>query len=167
MNKPAIYSEKAHKVTREYARWLYANAKNNGERVEALTLLQFNCTQYNPTLKGSLGGDVYGPTCGHMQVKYFNGRITIPGGATGNILADLRKALDEDASPKWIIWSDLDTYAVFTKDELYNLIATKGLTHRLIESKPNQKGEETLRLKMGTGKYHFWMDKLEKRTIKV
>lgn len=155
------------KVSVSWAREEYPKAKNNGERAELLTLMQFYCTQYNPTLKGSLGGDVYGPTCGHMQVKYFNGRITIPAGATGDIPADLRRALDEDASPTWIIWPDLDTYAVFTKDELYSLLTNKLLMHELIEETEDRKGVTTLRLKMGPGKTKYFMNKLQKRTASV
>lgn len=162
-----MYSKKMRKVSVSWARAEYPKAKNNGERAELLTLMQFYCTQYNPTLKGSLGGDVYGPTCGHMQVKYFNGRIAIPAGATGDIPADLRRALDEDASPTWVIWSDLDTYAVFTKDELYSLLTNKLLMEELIEETKDQKGVTTLRLKMGPGKTKYFMNKLQKRTASV
>lgn len=162
-----MLTKKMRKVSVSWAREEYPKAKNNGERAELLTLMQFYCTQYNPTLKGSLGGDVYGPTCGHMQVKYFNGRITIPAGATGDIAADLKRALDEDASPTWVIWPDLNTYAVFTKAELYTLLTNKLMMHELIEETEDRKGEMTLRLKMGAGKTKYFMNKLKKRTASV
>lgn len=157
-----MLTKKRKKVSAEWAYSQIPHAKNRGELAELYTIINFYCTEYNPTLKGSLGGDVYGPTCGHMQVKMYDGAMTIPDGYTGDKKADLRKVFNDDASPRWIVWADKDhrEYAVFDKEELFRLL-TGNLMEDLLKY-DERNGEKKLRLKMGEYKKKYFMNKLEK-----
>lgn len=119
-----MFTEKMHKVTAEYAKDYYAKANNNGWRAEALALRILHCTAHNPYLSAELGGDVYSPKYGDVQVKYANGRI--PGTVDPNNLEEsLRKAFEADASPTWMIFFTLDEYVIIDKWELFKIMTNK------------------------------------------
>lgn len=157
-----MYTERMKKVCADYIRnVLIPGAKNRGELAEAYTLLLFHCTAYNPYMSASEGGDMYGPVCGHLQVKCLDGRITIPGGATGNDLADFERAMEQDASPTWVIWHDksgdpLKHYSVVSKEEL--LQAVRMDAERCIKVDKDQTGKDSIRLKLGMQKRKYFKD---------
>lgn len=150
------------KITVNEARELFAKAKNNGERVEALTILELYCTQYNPYLAGDKGGDVYAPSLGNVQVKYYDGCIRVPNGTTGNKVNDLRTALENDASDTWMIWFNLKEYVLLNKWELFDTIANKLNTEELIRYN-TRSGETTLRLECGPAKRKYFYGKVRQR----
>ncbi len=154
------------KITVNEARELFSKAKNNGERVEALTILELYCTQYNPYLAGDLGGDVYAPSLGNVQVKFATGCIRVPNGTTGDKVADLRTALENDASDIWCIWFNLNEYMVINKWDFFNTIANKLNTEELIRYN-TRSGAETLRLECGTGKRKYFFGKVRQRVRAV
>ena len=151
-------------VNEAYALDLLASATNNGTRVEALTMLELGATQYAPYLDGSLGGDMITPQYGHVQVKYMNGEIKVPEGATGELFNDFAKALNADYSDTWVIWFSLKEYMVISKAELLKVVGNPNLTEQLIGYNTNRKKEKVVRLEMGTNKRKFFFGKVIKRT---
>lgn len=150
------------KITVLEARNLLANAHNNGERMEALTLLELYCDQYNPYLAGDKGGDVHAPKYGNIQVKAFDGCITVPNGTTGNIIEDLRTAFSKDASSLWIVWFNDNEYVLLDKWKLFDIISNPMNTTDLIRYN-TRSDKETLRLRIGTGKRKFFYGLVTKR----
>lgn len=150
------------KITVEEARQLLANAKNNGERMEALAILELYCTQYNPYLSADKGGDVYAPKYGNIQVKAFDGSITVPGGTTGNKVKDLETAFAHDASDMWMIWFTDSQYILMNKWDLLKKIANPLITEEVIRYN-KRNGVEVLRLEMGSQKRKYFFNDLIKR----
>ena len=158
-----MYTNTMKKVSAEWAYEELKRATNNGQRAELYTIINYYITHYNPTLGGHLGGDVYGPVCGHMQVKYFNGIIpNPPEGLTGHKKTDVINALRHDASPNWVIWIDekFTTYMEIPKTDLEKIL-TGNLMEELVYY--NDRGENrTLRLKTGWQKRKYFMKYLKK-----
>jgi len=153
------------KITVLEARNLLANAKNNGERMEALTILELHCTQYNPYLSASKGGDVYAPKYGNIQVKAFDGSITVPNGTTGNILKDLETCFTHDASQYWMIWFTDDQYILMDKWELLKRISNKLITEEVIRYNVRN-SKEVIRFKLGKEKRkYFFNDLIERKRV--
>lgn len=145
------------KITVKEARELLSNAKNNGERMEALTILELHCTQYNPYLSADKGGDVYAPKYGNIQVKAFDGSITVPHGTTGNILEDLKTAFTRDASDTWMIWFTDDQYILMNKWILLDKLSNPLITDECIRYNVRN-GRKVIRFKLGSKKrtYFFY-----------
>ena len=158
-----MYTNTMKKVSVEWAYEELERATNNGQRAELYTIINYYITHYNPTLAGSLGGDVYGPTCGHMQVKYFNGILpNAPQGLTGDKKADTIASLMHDASPVWVIWIDKDftTYIEIPKEDLLKILTGRQMEDLVYY---NDRGEDrTLRLKTGWQKRKLFMKYLKK-----
>lgn len=148
------------KVTVDFARELYANAKNNGERAEALTLLELWCTEYAPYRKGSDGGDVYSPKHGHIQVKYYNGRFPRNTVITGDLRTDVLKAMEEDGSPTWAIWFNLDLWMLIDKQTFLDIVM-KDVDFFFEYNKWGT--VDNIRLKCGMGKRKRFMEHIRER----
>ena len=145
--------EKSKKIKIDEIREKAKFAKNVGELRELQTMAEMYTVKYNPTASGNLMGDIELANGTQVQVKSFDG--IIPGETTGNILEDLRKALEEDASPVWVIWFNAKEYIVIEKWDLFNHIAKH--TEDLIKYNVRD-GKKQLRLKMGPQKRKFFFN---------
>lgn len=149
------------KISVSTARKVLRNAHNRGEAREAQTLMELNCIQYNPLLKGTLGGDVVLKDGTHVQIKAFDGLIRTA--ITGDMQTDITNALNEDGSTHWVIWYSEKEYLYIEKSRLltYFIKYTEELLRYNVRD-----GVTSIRLKVGPQKKKIFYNEDNRKATK-